>query len=188
MLMPNKNCFNVHYMEDTVKIFLAGFKKWAKLHRITQKNICSVVSKDQTTISNYFNFKTRPEPEMVQKWIDHYNLDENEIIQTGRKELQPDILPEDRINEIVDKRIAKMNRPENNVIDMGDPVKLELYKIINDFPNKLQGLELNRLAVQLAKVDPEALKDIIELIDFKLGKSRKELGQSPVLKKDVRGA
>jgi len=84
MLMELKNKYMIHSMEDNIKLFMIGLKKWAKINKIPQIQLCKVIGKDQTTVSNYFTGKTRPEPESINLWIDHYTLDHEEILAAGR--------------------------------------------------------------------------------------------------------
>jgi len=91
MLKLEENSFMIHFMEDIVKNFVAGLKKWAKINKISQKDLADIIGKDQTTISNYYRNKTRPTQEYINLWVDHYGLDSEKIIEAGRKELQPTV-------------------------------------------------------------------------------------------------
>ena len=159
-------------MEDTIKIFVVGLRKWAKFNNITQKELSTIIGKDQTTISNYYQDKTRPTPETIERIIQQYNLDYEEILQEGRKELEP---PGLLSSEPIPRGL--LARLEADVTELQIKVSAGVRA---DHTNDLERhLHNKHQAIiqdlrDLEKLDPAALKEIHNYIKYQLHEKQQD--------------
>ena len=107
---------------------------------------------------------------LIQKWINKYNLDYEEILEIGRKEIGPP--PADiktQIREVIaeDKLVLAQPQPEN-IVDYKNPIKVKHHKVINEFPEPEEALEMNELAVEYVKKDPNAIRELIKYIKYQM--------------------
>lgn len=173
MLILTKNKSKVFFMEDTVKIFIAGLKKWAKLNKISQTDLADVIDKDQTTISNYYRGKTRPTPEIITLWIDHYNLDYEEILNAGRQELQPKTDHQTLTKPVVERMIHEaLSQPTNDLTKYSRKQNVEHHKLIDRFKEPEKALKLNQLIFEIESLDEKALDHIQDYLNSKLKRLR----------------
>jgi transcriptional regulator with XRE-family HTH domain len=142
-------------MEDTVKIFVLGFKKWAKLNKVNQTRIGKVVGKVQTTISDYWNDVSRPSTDMIRRWVDEFRLDYDDILAAGREELKKRENP--TLNEDEIRRIIK---EENQINKQPTDITTQRHRqVIESFKQKELALKLNELLLEIEQIDPFALRD-----------------------------
>lgn len=80
-----ENIIYYRNMEDPIKIFVAGLKKVAKIKRVTQEALGNAIGRDQTTISGYYNGKTRPTEDAIKNICTFLNVEYQEILEAGRK-------------------------------------------------------------------------------------------------------
>lgn len=168
----------IHNMEDEVKIFVAGMKKVAKLKKVTQKTLAKAISKDQTTISNYYKGKTRPKHEYIEIFVDLLGVPYENILNTGRKELQPAISAdrlEKAAQEIIEKKLPdleakikadlmkKQSEAENDIKKY--KIKKRHYDVVDQFQDPDKALYLNQLAVKLENLDPNEIDWAIKTLE-----------------------
>jgi hypothetical protein len=70
---------------------------------------------------------------------------------------------------------------ERNIVD---PIVKEHERLIRQFPNPSKGLEMNREAVELAKIDPSEIDDVIEYIKFRKERALKNTWLPKNIKKE----
>ena len=152
----------LRYMEDTVKIFVLGFKKWAKLNKVNQTQIGKVVGKVQTTVSDYWNGVSRPSTTMIEKWVDKFNLDYKEILATGRDELKKEQNP-----TLTEEEIRRMIREERQSEHPPTDITTERHKkLLDRFRQKDLALEINQILIEIEDIDMETLKDAITVLNL----------------------
>ncbi len=187
VLLLEKNQVIVNNMEDTAKIFMKGFKKWAKIHRINQTELGKVIKRDQTTISSYYQGTTTPSFGSVNLWLDHYNLDYDEILETGRKELEPSGLmpPMPELQQQIDELKQSVNNLTPTT-DLEQHILTKHQKLVKTFPKDHQNtaFEINHKLVQISNIDPLYLQDLNDILTSKLNRLKKETTSNDALKED----
>lgn len=156
----------IHNMEDERKIFMAFLKKYAKINKITQADLGKVIDRDQTTISNYYNDRSAPSIEYIQKWVERYGIDYQEALEIGRKELLASHThPQSSTSQI-----------SNGVVHFNSKVDRDHYEIIQLFINKEKAVELNQALVEIERM---SMGDFFELYGkiLKLAHELKEKGE-----------
>jgi transcriptional regulator with XRE-family HTH domain len=164
-------------MHSDKEIFSSWLKKVVKGEDVIKgKILAEKVGIAPSTISGWFHGKSKgPEKPIAVEICKILNADYDKIITDGRHEVQPDIsLIEKTVRKVLDeKEASSQNKKPDNVIDYHDPIKVMHYKKVNEFPDPVTALELNTLAVELAHIDPKAVKEVIEFIKFKIiGKTK----------------
>lgn len=143
-LKSNIYYYKLFFMEDTVKLFLAGLQVYAKRNRVNQTKLGKVVGRGQTTISDYFKGVTRPEDWMINKWIDHYSLNREEIVNAGRQ-----IEAENK-----QQFVKKQNIEENNITEIHQDT-------VTRFIDKKKGLAANEALLIIERHNPIKFIDVV---------------------------
>lgn len=155
-------------MEDNIKIFVVGLKKWAKIHKVNQADLGKVVSRHQSSISAYYKDEARPTTDMINKWVAHYGLDHEEILEAGRQELQP-IPPEtmQRIDVLEAKVSAfgmdatiKKTPPQNDIDRKKTEKNQPHHDLVNEFEQPAEAYELNCILRKIEKLEKGKFKKI----------------------------
>lgn len=136
-------------MEDIRKIFAFGLEAWGKLNGVYQEEIANLIHRDQTTISNYYTGKTRISKKNIDLIIAHYNLDDEEILNTGRK-----VYPQK----------TQISQPKEN---QSEPIDITIKRhrqVIEKFRQKDIALEINEELADLERLDAGQLKEILGII------------------------
>ena len=156
-------------MEDTIKIFVIGLKKWAKINKVNQATLGNIINRHQSSVSAYFKKEARPTKDMIDMWISALNLDSDEILTLGRRELQP---PQDELRKIVQEEIAKQVPPKppptGNVVNYQSLRNADHHQKINEFQDQDLALKINHILVEIEKLDKTALEDIKDIAMVKL--------------------
>jgi len=166
-------------MEDSVKIFVAGMKKIARLKKINQATLGKAINKDQTTISNYYTYKTRPNHKSISKLVEALGVTYDEILETGRQELHP---PE-KFKQLYEMKAdieaikTKMEKSNNNQTDIEKHIFTKHQQLVQKFPVEQANIayEINRNLLELAKVKPDDMEEINEVIKLKLRRLPKSM-------------
>jgi len=167
-LNVNNNCFMIPFMKDDMKKFITGLKKVAKAKRITQTDLADCIGKDQTTISNYFNFKTRPLPEYIDLFCKRVDESEEKIIEIGDKQLSPPAHPElQKLEKRLEKLEEKQAPPPKGNITQYERNK-EHHDTVDKFKDQDTALRINQKLVLAETIDPKILKKIEKFIDIEL--------------------
>lgn len=149
-------------MEDQTKIFTHGLKVWAKIKpKKSQTELGKVVGKTQPTISDYFKGEYYPDMDIIEKWVTHYSLDFEAILQLGRKDIAK--RNSTKQSKDIEERLAKieatlpsLSRQDQATID----ITTERHrKVIDKFQNKDLALKLNELLLEIEQMEPAALKE-----------------------------
>ena len=120
---------------------------WAKMNGVTQEEIASLISKDQTTISNYFTGKTRPSRKNIDLIVKHYGLEYEEVLAAGRSVYSQKIKADDSSNQVT-------NTGSEKIFSL-----LEKHKaLLNLFQQKELALEINQMLVEIEKANPDRLE------------------------------
>lgn len=136
-------------MEDIRKIFAFGLEAWGKLNGVYQEEIAKLIQRDQTTISNYYTGKTRISKKNIDLITDHYNLDYEEILNTGRN---------------VYSQKTQINQTKENQSELIDITIQRHRQIIERFRQKEIALEINEELADLEILDAGQLKEILGII------------------------
>jgi len=160
------------FMEDQTKIFTHGLKAWAKIKpRKSQTELAEVVGKTQPTISDYFKGEYYPDMDTIQKWVSHYELDFENILQMGREELAKNN-PSKPTAEI-EERLSKLEKATQNlgldIAEVDAPTNLiteRHRKVIERFQQKALALEINEILVEIEDIDKDTLKDAVPILNL----------------------
>ena len=163
-----QDCFMNDFMEDDIKIFVTGLKKASKIKRVNQTSLADCIGVDQTTISNYFNFKTRPKPEHLDAFSARIGMTVDEILEIGRKELSPQLSDETKIKEIVKAVISEQQQPTPPNVAKYERNK-EHHETVDRFKDQKTALEINHALVEIESLDPNALERICATLKTELG-------------------
>lgn len=136
-------------MEDIRKIFAFGLEAWGKLNGVYQEEIAKLIQRDQTTISNYYTGKTRISKRNIDLITDHYNLDYEEILNTGRK---------------VYSQKTQISLPKENQSEPIDITLKRYRQVMEKFHQKEIALEINEELADLERLDAGQLKEILGII------------------------
>lgn len=179
------------FMENRIELFIRGFKRWArtKPHKKPQTELADIIGKSQPTISDYFNFKYLPEPEDIEKWIKEYDLDENEIVEIGRKALvvenpDPNEMKisfndfRDQVMKILSEGPAKGSPDADNIIS----IEQKHLEVIKKFQQKELALSINHELLTLENIDPSRLDKVLDYIEYQKNKAKKEVQKRDVKK------
>ena len=185
----NSNCFMLPFMRDDMKIFITGLKKVAKSKGITQTDLADSIDKDQTTISNYFNYKTRPLDEYIEPLCQRVGESEDHIILIGRRESEPrapEMAGED-INALIDKKLQTLTQqPDNNVLVFRSETEREHFKIMQSFDDQETAKIFNEYLAELEKLSVSEYELMLSSLKIKVkklrekGQSDKTLGEEPL--------
>jgi hypothetical protein len=144
------------------KIYFTGLKTIAKDKRIRQGEFAQAVGKDQTTISNYINLKTRPPDEYYEVFESILEATRDEIMNTGKKEL------------IQDTNHLPPPPPQ--------PDNLHTLKkhqgILNEFQNQDLALKVNQKLIEAEKVNPNILIEVIGYINGRIKEEQEQKANS----------
>ncbi len=170
-------------MEDIQKIFAIGSRKIAEMKGWSQGYIAGQIKNGkQGTVSSWLRGRTKFPPERMQEFANLFQVTEEEVLEIGRKGSQPDPTTSQEITELraeIQEVKAKLpalnikttskgiNNP-SNIIDYKNPNKVKHHQVINEFPKEKEALEMNELAVEYVKKDPNAIKEIIKYIKFQM--------------------
>ncbi len=75
------------------------------------------------------------------------------------------IIENDRLRESM---FSEKNTGTNNICDLNNPYKVKHYELINLFPDQEKGLELNSVAVELARLEPADIDKVIDFINDRI--------------------
>ena len=66
------------------------------------------------------------------------------------------------------------NKTNGAIIDFKDPNKVRHHQLLNKFPEAKDALEMNELAIEYVKKDPNAIKEIIKYIKFQISQTKED--------------
>lgn len=162
-------------MEDQIKIFIAGLKIWAKRNKVNQATLGDIISRHQSSVSAYYKNESRPTPDMIEAWVNHFSLDYEEILNLGRTELQPPQDIDQKIKAEVDAKFKaytdKLNVQPNDLDNHKRKKNQPHHDIVDRFKNAQKAYEINCDLLKLEELNPPALDEIHDLIRFKLSKA-----------------
>ncbi len=146
----------LNFMEDTLKIFVCGLKRWAKINKVTQTALGNVVGRNQTAISDYYRDISRPTPAMVDMWVKHFDLDYEEILNTGRTELG--------LTEPGALHAGEPAYTPENVVEIDQVVSAHMA-LVGRFRNKSMALAINERLLELEGIDQIEFARAMTVID-----------------------
>jgi transcriptional regulator with XRE-family HTH domain len=160
----------------------------------TQKEIADFMGIDPPVL-NQFLKKTRNFSEKKREDLaNFFNMTYMEMlflgkdIQTGRTEVPEKFkeLDEARMREIAREEANKQAHPpktNSDIIDFKNPDQVKHHQLLNKFPNTKEALEMNELAVEYAKKDPNAIKELIKYIKYQMSQIKEDgdsLGEASI--------
>jgi transcriptional regulator with XRE-family HTH domain len=161
-------------MEDQIKIFIQGLRVWAKIKpKKSQTELAKIIGKSQPTISDYFKGEYYPDMDLVNLWIDHYNLNFKEILNLGRTELQP---PQD-IDQHIEAKIDAKFKAYTDKLPTNPPHDLQKWKSqknkdhhkkIDEFNDQETALNINSILVEIEKIDKKVFRKIESYVRLEL--------------------
>lgn len=164
MIAPEYCCI----MEDTVKMFVAGAKKIARIKGLSQGKIAegtkgvAGLKGRQGTISSYFIGRTRPKPEVMQAIADFLEVSFEKVLEIGRQESKKTIN-----SSLTEEQVRQMIREEQRTKEEPSDITTELHrKVLDKFKQKELALRINKLLVEIEEIDMETLKDAIPVLNL----------------------
>jgi hypothetical protein len=149
------------------KIYFAGLRAFLKDMHLTQGILATAINKDQTTISNYMNCKTRPLDEYYEAFESVIGKTRKEIFDYGHEVLSETLLPRQRT------RIATNDNPVLSIH----------HQIIEQFQQKELALEINHAMLELERMNPDELKEIAKYVHFRKSEAKKIQPPAPQKKR-----
>jgi transcriptional regulator with XRE-family HTH domain len=127
-------------IKNDQKIFCA----WLKLHikvgkAITGKELASLIGVDPTTISSYIRYRTKPNPDIMEKILKVTNVSYDEMLKKGNEQLEIDI---------------REKEEKNNMVEFNSKIEKEHYEIIKRFKDSETAKDFNDVLVRLEKLSP----------------------------------
>ncbi len=163
------NCYRP--IVETKTPFGEALKHYRKAEKnLTQPKLAKKLGVSQSMISDIEKGKKDGSAELREKIAEYFKIPYSDFLELGREKLQPDIsLIEKTVRKVLDE-----GNQSNNIIDYQNPIKVKHYQKVNEFPDPVVALELNTLAVELAHIEPKAVKEVIDFIKFKIGGRTRE--------------
>ena len=170
------DCYNKNMEPKTP--FGAALRHYRRgIKNLTQPRLSKELGISQAMLSKLELGKVDGSAELRESITEYFNIPYSNFIETGRLKLQPPEPDEERIRQIFREEREKQPAeapPANNILDYRNPIKVKHYQKINEFPDAMEALELNSLAVELSQVDPGGIKEVIGFIKFRLLDKKKE--------------
>jgi len=148
------------------KIYFAGLRAFLKDMHLNQGVLAAAIQKDQTTISNYMNCKTRPLDEYYDAFEKAIGKTRAEIFDYGYEVLSETALPQ-----------KTTTLPQT-------PTILSIHhQIIEQFEQKELALEINQGMLELERMNPDELKEIAKYVQWRRSEAKKTLPPEPQKKR-----
>ena len=170
-------------MEDEVKLFIAGARKIAGIKGFSQEDIYrgmkwpTGLTGSQGTISSYFVGRTRPKKETMYAIADFLGVSFEEALTLGRQTLTPPQPDTAQIEQIAERVFDKKMQSDKKIHDYQDKYRALHHAKVDEFPEQKKALEMNSLAVDLCKINPREIDEVIDFIKFRLSKNK---GSEPI--------
>ena len=99
---------------------------------------------------------------MIEKWVKHFDLDYEEIIEIGRHELT-----KSNSSELNEAEIRRIIREEQQAAQLPINITTERHRqLVDQFQQKDLALEINAELLGLEEIDRDRLRSVLDFIKY----------------------